>query len=527
MTLPRSCGLLLHPTSLPGPYGVGDLGREAHAFLDYLVEAGQTWWQFLPLGPVGDSYSPYQSSSSFAGNPLLVSPEGLVEEGWLPRAALRRKPRFDHDRADFPAASALRLRWLRKAASGFDRSDDDFRRFRRSEAGWLGDYALFEALHAAYEHRPWWSWPEPLRRRDPVALRRARGKLRAEMEFHEFVQFAFERQWTRLREAAAARGLRLIGDVPIFVSLDSADVWSRPDLFALDEAGRPTGVAGVPPDYFSADGQLWGNPLYDWKAHQAEGFAWWINRLRSNLRRVDLIRLDHFRGFEAYWEVPADAPTAAHGRWRPGPGAAFFEAVRDALGSLPIIAEDLGDITPAVLELRDRFELPGMKVLQFAFGGTSANPYLPHNYPRNCVVYTGTHDNDTTLGWFHAEGPNYALDDATGRAERAHALRYLGTEGNEIHWDLIRAAHASVGDLAIVPLQDVLGLGGEARMNVPGRATGNWLWRCRPEQMHESAPRVRLREVAETYGRLHQPPESASPSRPRRAVSRRRRTPSR
>jgi 4-alpha-glucanotransferase len=493
------------------------LGAEAHAFLDYLVEAGQSWWQFLPLGPVGESYSPYQSSSSFAGNPLLVSPAGLVEAGWLPRSALRRGPRLDGSPDSIGPAVAARLGWLRQAAAGFDRNDPDFRRFRNAESFWLADYALFEAIRTQQNQEPWWRWPEGLRRRDPRAIRQARRALGPEIAFHEFAQYAFERQWSQLRAAAAARRIQFIGDVPIFVSLDSADVWARPELFALDAHGHPTGVAGVPPDYFSADGQLWGNPLYHWPAHRAEGYAWWIARLRQTLRRVDRIRLDHFRGFEAYWEVPADAPTAASGRWRPGPGAPFFRALRSALGGLPLIAEDLGEITPAVLRLRDRFGLPGMKVLQFAFGSGPSNPHLPHNYPANCVVYTGTHDNDTSLGWFQsltAKDPRPTPDPSS---EPGYLLRYLNSDGAEIHWDLIRAAYASVACLAIVPLQDVLGLGSEARMNIPGTPTGNWLWRCQPQHLADPAPRARLRMLAETYGRLRaeQPPRAVpeSPSR--------------
>ncbi len=505
MTLPRSSGLLLHPTSLPGSYGIGDLGREAHAFLDFLGDAGQSWWQVLPLGPVGDSHSPYQSSSSFAGNPLLISPEGLVEEGWLSPETLQRRPRYEIDRVSFPAVIASRREWLRAAFLGFDLKAPDYRRFLRAEAAWLPDYALFEALHRHFDDQPWWLWPEEIRRRTPAALRQWRSRLKSEIAFRSFVQFAFDRQWNRLRDAAHRRDIRLIGDVPIFVSLDSADVWARPELFELDAHGRPTGVSGVPPDYFAADGQLWGNPLYRWSEHAGEGYAWWIQRLASILKRVDLVRLDHFRGFEAYWDVPADAPTAAHGRWRPGPGAAFFEAVRKALGGLPLIAEDLGDISTEVLALRDQFELPGMRVLQFAFGNDSRNPHLPHNYPRRCVAYPGTHDNDTTLGWFRTRGPELSGDDANGPCERRFVRSYVGTDGAEIHWDLIRLALASVADLAVIPLQDVLGLGSEARMNIPGKPQGNWSWRWRPKPRQDRAAAERLRTLVETYGRSPEP----------------------
>lgn len=500
MDVERSSGILLHMTSLPGPFGMGDLGPEAVAFLDLLARARQGWWQILPMGPVGGWNSPYQSSSSFAGNPAWISPERLVEAGLLSRAALRKRPSFPAERVDYPNATALRMRWLREAHRAFGPGDGDFARFQRVHAGWLDDYALFEALRSAFEGSPWWTWPEPLRIRKPKALRQWSKQLGSEIAFHRFVQYVFDQQWKALREQAAARGVSLIGDVPIFVSHDSADVWARPDLFQLDEMGQPTVVAGVPPDYFSADGQLWGNPLYHWPAHAEEGYAWWKERLRVQLDRVDLVRLDHFRGFEDYWEVPAHARTAATGRWVEGPGDAFFQAMTNALGSLPIIAEDLGEITPDVIELRDRWGLPGMRVLQFAFEGNSQNPHLPHNYSRHCVVYTGTHDNDTTVGWFQTRGSGRVAQSML-RQRRAAVRRYLATSGHEIHWDLIRAAQASVAELAVVPLQDVLGLGSEARMNVPGRAEGNWSWRCASAQLDDRRPFERLAELTELYGR--------------------------
>jgi 4-alpha-glucanotransferase len=510
MSIARSSGILLHPTSLPGKFGIGDLGPRSVSFLDYLADAGQGWWQMLPLGPVGMGYSPYQSSSSFAGNPLLISPERVIEMGLLGKPEIPKLPRFPEDHVAFPAVAAWKELFLRRAFLAFGRGDAAYRGFGRDQDAWLDDFALFQALHHHHGGVAWSSWPAPLAHREPAALRAWREQLKEEVRYHKFVQFLFHVQWAELRAAAAKRRIRMIGDIPIFVSYDSADVWARPELFELDAAGQPMVVAGVPPDYFAAEGQLWGNPLYRWHVHESEGYAWWIDRIRAQLERVDLIRLDHFRGFEAYWEIPASAPTAATGRWVPGPGDGFFVAVRNALGSLPLIAEDLGDITPAVHALRDRFGLPGMKVLQFAFGpDAGADTYLPHTYPRDCVVYTGTHDNDTTNGWFHATGESTTQSLEELVAERRFVCRYTGADGSEVHWDLIRLAQASVANLAIVPMQDVLGLGSEARMNVPGRAEGNWTWRCRPADLRAAGPRKRLAEMAVVFGRYHGvPPQS-------------------
>jgi 4-alpha-glucanotransferase len=479
----RSSGILLHPTSLPGPFGIGDLGPEAHAFAGFLADAGQRWWQILPLGPVGAGNSPYQSYSSYAGNPLLISPDGLVDDGWLTPADWRDYPTLSEDHVDFAGVAAAKETLLRRAFRRFEPAHFDFGAFREDQAHWLDDYALYMALKEVHRGGAWLSWDPALAVRDPKALGRYRTELAGEILYYEFVQFAFARQWRALREACHERGVHLIGDVPIFVALDSADVWARPDLFQLDVLGQPLFVAGVPPDYFSRDGQLWGNPLYRWEAHEAEDFAWWIARLKATTGRVDLVRLDHFRGFQAYWEVPAGSPTAAVGRWALGPGTAFLEALRDGLGGLPLIAEDLGEITSEVEALRDRFELPGMRVLQFAFGGDRGSEFhLPHRYVNHCIAYTGTHDNDTAVGWLHAPHSE-TQDEARHRFERNLALRYLGTDGREFHWDLIRAALASVAETVIVPAQDLLGLDGRARMNTPGTPAGNWSWRLSPGQL--------------------------------------------
>ena len=495
MRLPRSSGILLHPTSLPGRCGIGDLGEWAFRFVDFLAESGQRLWQVLPLGPTGYGDSPYQSFSAFAGNPLLISLEKLVEEGALAAQVLEAAPRFPSHRVDYGAVIPYKLRVLRESFAHFRRrasseQQEAFAAFCAAEESWLEDFALFMALKAHHGGVPWDAWERDIAVRQPEAVARWRRALADEIAFQKYLQFQFFRQWAAVKRYANERGIRVIGDVPIFVAYDSADVWAHPELFHLDEAGQPTVVAGVPPDYFSPTGQLWGNPLYRWDVMAEDGYAWWIARLRATLRLVDIVRLDHFRGFVAYWEVPAGAKTAERGRWVKGPGAAFFHAVREALGDVSIIAEDLGVITPEVEALREAFGFPGMKVLQFAFSTGAQNPYLPHNYERNCVVYTGTHDNDTTVGWFRSLPED----------ERAFCLKYLGTEGREIHWDLIRLAMMSVADTVVIPLQDVLGLGSEARMNYPGRLGGNWTWRYTEGALTEAACE-RLVELVETYGR--------------------------
>lgn len=515
MRLPRASGVLLHPTSLPGRFGIGDLGPEAHGFLRFLHETGQRWWQILPLGPTGYGNSPYQSYSSHAGNSLLISPELLVEDGWLSSNDLRDYPVLSEDQVDFDAVALAKEQLLRRAFRNFRPVHLAFESFQHENSFWLDDYALYMALKGAENGAAWYDWAPEHVAREPNTIARRRQELAGPILYYKFVQYAFDRQWRRLREACEERSIGLIGDLPIFVAQDSADVWSRPDLFLLDEAGKPLFVAGVPPDYFSETGQLWGNPLYRWEAHASERFAWWIARMKALLGRVDLVRLDHFRGFEAYWEVPAGSETAATGRWALGPGTAFLEALREGLGGLPIIAEDLGEITAEVEALRDRFDLPGMRVLQFAFGGNPGTEiHLPHRYLNHCLVYTGTHDNDTSAGWFHAAEAETTQSPEQVAAERAFALRYLGTDGSEIHWDLIRIAMSSVADTVIVPLQDVLGLGSSARMNVPGQAEGNWSWRFQATQLD---PRVqaRLADMTAVYSRWNgsPPPEYGPPSR--------------
>ncbi len=492
----RRSGILLHPTSLPGPYGIGSFDRAAYEWVDFLAATRQTLWQVLPLGPTGYADSPYQSFSTFAGNPYLIGLEDLVEEGLLAREVLERAPDFPQARVDYGAVYRWKLPVLRQAASQFQaRATADqraeFEEFCAQNADWLDDYALFMALKDAHQGRPWTEWAMPLRSRRSRALAQARREHAPDIHFHKFCQWLFYRQWEALRGYANARGIQVIGDLPIYVAMDSADVWSHPDLFHLDARFRPTVVAGVPPDYFSETGQLWGNPIYRWDRLEEQGYRWWIDRIRAALRLYDLVRIDHFRGFAGYWEVPAGETTAVNGRWVQGPGAAFFEKVLEELGELPIIAEDLGEITPDVVELRNRFGLPGMKVLQFAFSTDASDKFLPHNYTRNFVVYTGTHDNDTTLGWYQ---------NSSTPQERDYFRRYFRTDGHEANWTLIEAAFRSVAVMAVVPLQDLLGLGSEARMNLPGTAEGNWQWRMLPGQITDYV-RERLSEITQLYGR--------------------------
>lgn len=468
----RRAGILLHPTSLPGRFGVGDLGPEADRFLAWAQSAGQSLWQVLPLHPTFSGDSPYGAASAFAGNPLLISPERLVEDGYLPGSALDGAPVFPEGRLDSEGArrwkeKILRAAWENSASAVAARGE--LSSFQRSdEASWLADWSLFAALKREHPG-PWTSWPEDLRRRRPEALAAARRDLAEEIALQEFVQFLFVRQWTRLRAQANARGIAILGDVPIYVAHDSADVWARQELFLLDASGMPEAVAGVPPDAYSATGQLWGYPLYRWDAMERDGFRWWIARLRQALSVADAARIDHFRGFAAGWSVPASETFAIAGRWIPGPGLKLFEAVRQELGDVPLVAEDLGVITGDVRALLAALGIPGMKVLQFGFSENDSE-HLPHRHVANAVVYTGTHDNDTTRGWFAAlPGP-----------EKSRVLDYVGGDGSDIARDFIRAASTSVAGLAVVPLQDVLGLGSEARMNTPGVARGNWTWRALP-----------------------------------------------
>ena len=479
----RASGLLLHVTSLPSRYGIGDVGPAAVAWIDRLHEAGQRWWQALPLGPTGYGDSPYQSLSSFAGNPLIISPDWLIEDG-LVRATDFAGGSPSPTAVDFAAAKTLKFAVLEAAWTNFmagARPDLrlQFERFGDDHAHWLHDYALFRALKERYGGASYLQWPEELVRRTPAALEQARRELASHVDRVRFAQFVLFRQGARLKAHAHARGVRLIGDLPFFVSPDSSDAWANPELFLLDATKRPRVVAGVPPDYFSAEGQRWGNPIYDWDALAARDYRWYIDRVRALLAHVDAIRLDHFRGFAAAWHIPAGAPTAVSGRWMPGPGARFFEVVENAVGGLPFVAEDLGLITPDVIALRDAFHIPGTRVLQFAFDGHTDNPYLPHNYAPNTVVYTGTHDNPTTRGWYED------LPDA----ERGNLWRYLKRAPGanaEAAPALLRLAWSSVAALAIAPLQDILNLGKEARMNQPGSAQGNWSWRATDDMLSAS-----------------------------------------
>ncbi len=493
---PRSAGILLHPTSLPGGHGIGDLGPSARRFVDWLQAAGQSIWQVLPLGPTSYGDSPYQTLSAMAGNPLLISLDLLVADGWLNASDLADAPHGAEDRVDFGGVIPWKFACLDLAWRNFRGRADRVARvswetFLVEEKSWLDDFVLFVAIKEEQGGRPWVEWPRDLRRRDPQAVAAARERLADRMRAHAFRQWLFAHQWAALRAYATARDVRFLGDLPIFVAHDSADVWTRPDLFHLDSEGRPKVVAGVPPDYFSKTGQLWGNPLYDWDAMAREDHAWWVARIRACLRQTDLVRIDHFRGFEAYWEVPADAETAVGGRWVPGPSTAFFASLQRQLGALPIVAEDLGVITEKVEALRDRFALPGMKVLQFAWSGPKS-PFQPHNYGSNCIVYSGTHDNDPTVGWWRE-----AADEAT----RDKVRDYLGQHvQDEPHWALIRLGLQSVAHTFVAPMQDVLGIGREGRMNRPGAQDGNWNWRM-PVWGFEHPGRDRLAHLTWLYRR--------------------------
>jgi len=499
MQWPRGSGLLVHPTSFPGAYGIGDLGAGAMRMLDFLAASGQRFWQMLPLGPTGYGNSPYAALSAFAGNPLLISPERLLEDDLLTPADLHSLPDFPADHVDYGAVGPWKLALLRASYARFvERATpalrDEFAAYCAEQREWLDDFVLFMALKGAHDEAMWTAWPAHYAHRDPQALAEARRGLVVEIAFQRYAQFLFARQWADVRRAARARGLTIIGDLAIFVAHDSADVWAHPDLFRLDDTGAPMVVAGVPPDYFSPTGQRWGNPIYRWDALAATGYAWWVARTRQALTLADVIRLDHFRGFQAYWEIPVDETTAIAGQWVDGPGVNLFDALHAALGDVPFIAEDLGEITPEVHALREALGFPGMRVLQFAFGGDSNNQHLPHTYTHNSVVYTGTHDNDTTVAWFAA---------LTGD-ERAYALAYLGLPPDATAPEgvraMLRAAHASVAQLALAPLQDALALGGAARMNFPSRADHNWEWRCQDAQLTPELA-ARLRALASTYGR--------------------------
>jgi len=506
MNFPRASGVLLHPTSLPGRFGIGELGPAAYAFADFLAAAGQRLWQMLPLGPTGYGDSPYACYSAFAGNTLLISPEQLVEDSLLDANQLANPPAFPIERIDFSAVHSYKDSILQNAFSAFTSGaapnlDAPFAEFCEQHALWLEDYALFRALKDDHGGIAWNEWEAELVARQPAALLSARARLREEIEAQKFYQFLFFRQWFALKSYCHEREIQLVGDIPIFVAHDSADVWTSPDQFKLSETGSPLVVAGVPPDYFSATGQLWGNPLYNWDQMRADGFAWWINRVKATLEIFDIARIDHFRGFAACWEIPGGDKTAERGSWVPAPGRELFTAIRNALGQVPIIAEDLGVITPDVESLRDDFGFPGMRILQFAFSSDTKNIDLPHNYHKNVVVYTGTHDNDTAVGWFSSVAGEGSTRDAQQiEREREFCLKYLDTDGAEIHWDFIRAAFASVANTALVPLQDVLGLGTEARMNLPNSTEGNWAWRFAAGALTDDIA-SRLKELTELYGR--------------------------
>jgi 4-alpha-glucanotransferase len=495
----RGSGILLHLTSLPSDFGIGDMGPWAYRFADFLAESGQRLWQVLPLNPTDPVHgnSPYDSISAFGCSPLLISPERLVDQGLLARQELGSAPDFPRDRIDYRGVISFKQGLFSLAQSRFRAGGtaEDYGRFCSENADWLEDLALFAALKERFDGRPWQEWPADLRDRDPASLEAARRALAGRIEEGKILQYLFERQWVALREYCNRRNVVIFGDLPVYVNLDSVDVWTHPELFKLDPDKRPTAVAGVPPDYFSETGQRWGNPVYRWDALRESGYAWWIRRLARNLHLFDMVRIDHFRGFAAYWEIPAEEPTAVRGKWVPGPGNDFFQALLRHFPYLPIVAEDLGTITQDVRDLMDRFDLPGMKVLLFAFGDNLAtNPYVPHNHVRNCLIYTGTHDNNTVKGWFERE--------VTGE-DRERLFRYLGREvGPErICEEMVRMAMMSVANTAILPMQDLLGLGEEARMNRPARKDGNWQWRLLPEQLSPELA-AGLRRMTETYGRI-------------------------
>ena len=495
IAMPRSSGILLHPTSLPGRYGIGDLGVGAYRFVDWLEAQGQSIWQVLPLGPTSYGDSPYQTLSAFAGNSNLISLDSLIEDGLLKKSDLADTPPFPKERVDYGWVIPYHNQKLALAYHNF-RADPDpalnqaFSQFVGENQFWLEDFALFIALKRGHKLRPWTEWESELRRCDASALAAAREDCAEQINLERFRQWLFHRQWTSLKEYTQEKGIRLIGDLPIFVAHDSADVWAHQHEYFLDEEGGPTVIAGVPPDYFSPTGQRWGNPLYRWDVMKAAGYKWWIERIKALLRLVDFIRIDHFRGFEAYWEIPASEPTAVKGQWVAGPGASLFQAIKAALGELPIIAEDLGVITPGVEKLRDDFGLPGMKVLHFAWSD-SANPFLPHNHTVNSIVYTGTHDNNTTRGWWENE-----VDERT----RAFVKDYLGGEIYDIVWTLARVGMRSSARVFIMPMQDVLGLGRNARMNRPGVSAGNWTWRITDAALNHPGKEA-LRHITRLYQR--------------------------
>ncbi len=494
----RVSGLLLHITSLPSAYGIGDLGPAAYRFADFLARTDQRLWQMLPLGPAGVGHSPYSATSTFAGNPLLISPEPLREYGLVTEDDLAPLRALPADHVDYarvvPRKEAILDTAYERFAAGHSSVDESsLDQFRERQSAWLADYTLYAALKEVHDGAPWTEWPAPLAQFDSDALARARAAHADTVRKHAFWQYLFHRQWSALQAYCHTRDIRLFGDLPIYVAYDSADVWAHQDLFQLDADGAPTAVAGVPPDYFSPEGQRWGNPLYRWERMRENDYAWWTARMRHAFDRFDLVRLDHFRGFDAYWKIPADEKTAINGEWVDGPGAPFFETLEEKLGELPVVAENLGIITDSVEALRTTVDFPGMAVLQFAFDGDPSNEFLPHNYERGVVAYSGTHDNNTIMGWWENE---------LSASDRAFAQRYLGLERSsaDVHEQCLRFLMASVADRVVTPLQDVLGLGAEARMNTPGEPTGNWTWRVTPDQMTDAAEEM-LSDLTRLYGR--------------------------
>lgn len=493
MKFERSSGVLLHITSLPGPYGIGEIGPQAHRFAQWLAEAGQTWWQMLPIGPTGYGDSPYQSFSTFAGNALLISFESLMEDGLLEKEWLSDFPAFGEGPIDYGHVIWARNRVLNRVCSAFDRLasaelQQALEQFCQAERAWLDDYATFMALKEYFEGKPWYDWPSGLKRRDPAALERIMPEIAETVVQHHILQFLFYRQWEALRGACAACGIKLLGDIPIFVAPDSADVWAHPELFFLDKNLRPTVVAGVPPDYFSKTGQLWGNPLYNWDVHKATKYKWWLARVEKVLALCDAVRIDHFRGFEQYWEVPADEKTAINGEWVDGPGEDFFKALERDLGKgLPLVAENLGVITDEVEQLREDFGMPGMIILQFRFGESDLHKleYRPEGTDANNVIYTGTHDNDTTAGWLASPSGGKGADAKEDARFREMVLDYLESDRSDPVGDLIHLAMSSPAVLCVTPLQDLIRLGSDARMNTPGAAEGNWQWRCSGSQLNQ------------------------------------------
>lgn len=493
----RISGILLHPTSLPSPYGIGDLGQSAYEFVDFLEKAGQHLWQILPLTPTGYSHSPYSSFSAFAGQTLLISPKHLEELGLLKEWELTTGPDNNEDLVQYEKVVPWKEQILRVAFSRFEEGEneelqEEYEQFFRDNSDWLEDYSIYMACKEMHDGKEWYNWDESYRKATQKVKTELKKLLKSEIAYHYFVQFIFYKEWTELKAYANAKGIKIIGDMPLFVSLDSADVWANRKLFQLDTKGYPTVVAGVPPDYFSETGQLWGNPLYNWDAHEKDGFEWWVARVRHQLELTDFLRIDHFRGLESYWAVPADEETAMNGEWVKAPGKALFEAIERKLGKgLPVIAEDLGTITPEVIELREHFDFPGMKVLQFAFESEDESSFLPHQFTTtNCVCYTGTHDNNTTRGWYD-EASEYSRD---------KVRRYMNTDGNSIHWDFLRTCFGTIAAYAIVPMQDVLGLGADARMNVPGVAHNNWAWRYRQDALSDGLAEG-LGTITQLYGR--------------------------